>query len=463
MSDFDSLLWRLERDPQLASGFAAISLLDRAPDHDRLRARLTSAARALPQLRCRVIEPLGHLAPAEWEEDPDFSVDHHLHHVMLPAPGDEQALCETALAFTHAPFDKTRPLWDFLVVEGLTDGRAALVQRLHHALTDGVGGVRLSERYLDLERNPAPRPERAPVPHPASPAEASRPADSTQTGIPRALDALGSLVQQRAKDVARAVGTTAHSVLAPQRWGETARTTVSSARGLPADIGLTGGRRSPLWIDRGERVALRLLSVSLDQMRDLAHARGVTVNDLFVAGAAGAAGAYHRACGHPVEELRMAMPVSTRTDRSAAGNAFGVRRVTVSTIADPAARLDAIHEQLARGRRTLGSGSLEQLAGVANLFPTALLTPIARRQLAGVDFTTSNVRGAPFDLFVAGAKLLANYPIGPLTGTAWNLTTMSYAGSLDMGLHVDVAAVDGVDLLHTCVVDAFAELLALRG
>jgi hypothetical protein len=103
------------------------------------------------------------------------------------------------------------------------------------------------------------------------------------------------------------------------------------------------------------------------------------------------------------------------------------------------------------------------MAGLVNVLPTSLLVRVARQQVETVDFTTSNVRGAPFDLFIAGAKIEANYPIGPLAGTAFNITTLSSSGWLDMGVHIDLAAIDDPELLRTCLEESYAELLALAG
>jgi diacylglycerol O-acyltransferase len=99
-------------------------------------------------------------------------------------------------------------------------------------------------------------------------------------------------------------------------------------------------------------------------------------------------------------------------------------------------------------------------AGLALLVPAPLLAGAARRQVETIDFATSNVRAAPFDLFVAGARIEATYAVGPLAGTAFNLTMMSYCGALNLGLHVDRGAVTDPDLLHRCLVDSFAELVA---
>jgi hypothetical protein len=103
---------------------------------------------------------------------------------------------------------------------------------------------------------------------------------------------------------------------------------------------------------------------------------------------------------------------------------------------------------------------MDGMAGVANLLPTSLTVRLARQQVETVDFAVSNVRGAPFPLYIAGARMEANYPIGPTGGTAWNLTLMSYDGHLDMGLHADAGAVEDPEGLRTAIAAEFDALLA---
>jgi hypothetical protein len=155
------------------------------------------------------------------------------------------------------------------------------------------------------------------------------------------------------------------------------------------------------------------------------------------------------------------MPVSTRTEKGSGGNAFAPTRVRVPVDEDPHQRFREIHQRLGVTKEERAVGLAGSIAGLGNLLPPPLLTRMVRQQTATVDFTTSNVRGAPFPLYIAGAEILANHPIGPLAGTAWNLTTMSVNGSLDMGLHIDVGAVAEPVLLRTCIESAFDELLAL--
>ncbi len=173
------------------------------------------------------------------------------------------------------------------------------------------------------------------------------------------------------------------------------------------------------------------------------------------------AGAYHRELGVEVDELRMAMPVSTRQGGSAGGNSFVPTRVLVPAAdVDPVTRFDQVHEVLGRTKAERAIGLVAGLAGVANLLPTSVLVRVARQQAETVDFTTSNLRAAPFDLYIAGARIEGTYPLGPLAGTAFNLTMMSYRGMLNLGLHVDSGMVTDAVLLRDAIAEGFAELIA---
>ena len=132
-------MWRLEKDPYLSSAFANVTILDRAPDLDRMRATLERASIVFPRLRQRVAPVFGRLAPPKWEIDPHFDLDHHLKHISLGGRGTRADLYRLATSLFMDPFDRTRPLWEFVVIDGLRGGKAAMVQRLHHTITDGVG------------------------------------------------------------------------------------------------------------------------------------------------------------------------------------------------------------------------------------------------------------------------------------------------------------------------------------
>jgi hypothetical protein len=217
--------------------------------------------------------------------------------------------------------------------------------------------------------------------------------------------------------------------------------------------------------------------VPLGPAKEAARHLGGTLNTLFLTAAAQAAGDYHRELGQPIEQLRASMAVSTRPrkrrgttgDRDgeqpnpeeAGANAFTLTRMLVPTGEMPVAeRFAAIHELAVGARETTASASFDSLAALTAALPTGMLTRVARQQAHTVDFATSNVRGAPIPLFLAGAKVLKNFPVGPLGGVAFNVTSLSYLGSFDVGLNIDTRAVAEPERLRRALRRAFAELVA---
>ncbi len=454
MSGFESLMWELERDPQLSSAFANLTLFDRPPDREVFRRRMEHATRAVPRLRQRVVTSRAPWEHPEWVEDPDFDLDHHLRWVDLGGDADDRTLYDLAATLMRQPFDRERPLWEFVTIEGLRGGRAAMLQRLHHTITDGEGGIRLSIEFLDFERDPAPAPPRTPRARPSAPTDGdtdpgtdAAPGEASLWG--RSTHALGGVVAR--------IGGGAAAL--PRRGGELGAVARSTVRQMSV-----GSHRSPLWRERSLDRWLGTTVLHLEDVRSAAHHLGGSVNDLFITGAATAAGRVHDAAGMPVAELRVSMPVSTRHDRSAGGNAFSPTQTLVPTA--PMAceeRFGRIHEILTGVKTERVVEALEGAANAAAMLPSTALVRTGQHLAGSVDFVCSNVRAAPFDLFIAGGFMEANYPLGPLAGTAFNLTTMSYRGWLFIGLVTDPAAVQDPEELLAEIEQAYAELLAAGG
>lgn len=443
MTPSESLMWTVERDPILRSAFLTITILDRPPDMARLAGRLAEAVEGFPRMRQRVRTAGGPWERHRWVEDASFDLRYHVRLVALPQPADERGLLDLAGLWLEDAFDPVRPLWQLTVVEGLSGGRAALLSKMHHTITDGVGGLRLSSSFLDLDREgeaPLRPPTRAGEARAdgQAPTARSRPAPAEAVaGLAAALGRASRAVQPA--HLVQQVKGAADAVVSVARQG------VGSPR---AD--LWNGRSMGRWLDR--------LDLDLDVARRIGKHLGGTVNDYFVSGVVGGTAAYHRERGRPVESLRVAMPVSTRIDSSFGGNAFAPARVTVPALSDPRERFQAIHARLSAVRSEPSLGMVESLASLFMALPPAVITPLARQQVSTVDLAASNLRGSPVQLYVAGARVLANYPMGPTAGVPFNCTVLSYLSRLDMGLDVDVAAVADPPGLKRCLEESFREL-----
>ena len=159
MSDFEALMWRVEKDPWLNPSGGVVVVCDRPPDVDDYRRRIANAVVEIPRLRERVVPGVGPLSPPHWAPDPEFDLDYHVRHVALPAPGTLRQLYDLAARLMQDPFDRTRPLWFFVIVDGLEGGRGAMFAKLHHTIADGHAALRLAELYLTLERDAPPPPD----------------------------------------------------------------------------------------------------------------------------------------------------------------------------------------------------------------------------------------------------------------------------------------------------------------
>lgn len=447
MSDAEGLMWRLEKDPFLSSTFGTVMILDRAPDWDSFRRRVDRATIAIPRLRQRVQPAPANLSPPVWVDDPNFDLDHHVRRIACPKPGTLRQVLDLASLFVADPLDRARPLWQFMVVEGLRGGKAAVVQKMHHTITDGERGVELSLQYLDFERD-------APEPPPLAPSEDEQPV--APGGDP--IDSLKEFVAGGLRLPLGIVKQVRELLADPTSIPDASSAAAKTFRGVMSTLSDTSGARSPLWTERSLQRRLETARAPFRETKDAAKRLGGTLNTAFLTAAADAASHYHVELGHPVESLRASMAISTRTEESGS-NAFSLARMLVPTGEMPIAeRFLAIQEATSMAREASKTAGLDTLATVASTLPTSLITRLARQQSQTIDFATSNVKGSPIPVFVAGGQLLEIYPIGPLGGVAFNLTLMSYLGSLDMALNIDTAAVTEPELLKRCLDRSFTAL-----
>lgn len=446
MDDTEALMWRLEKDPHLASSFATVMLLDRPPNFAALRERMERATIAVPRLRQRVQPSPANLSAPVWVEDPDFDIDTHVRRIACPAPGTLRQVLDLASLILADPFDRTRPLWQFVVVEGMQNGGAALIQKMHHTISDGERGVELSLAYLDFDRDaPMPPPlQREHVEEPSfSPFEAAFDFVASSARFPIA-------VAQQVKDL---LSDPASIPDATATASKTVSTLVNTLSDQPS--------ASQLWGERSLHRTVETARAPFRTTKDTAQRLGGTLNTAFMTASAHAAANYHLVLGAPVDTLRASMAISTRTE-SSGNNAFSIAKLRIPAnemmIRD---RWDAVAAAIESAREASKTAGLHTLAAITAALPTSLVTLLARQQSQTIDFATSNVKGSPVPVYLAGAQVLEIYPIGPTGGVAFNLTLMSYLGSLDMAINIDTAAVTEPGLLADLLVDAFNELNAL--
>jgi WS/DGAT/MGAT family acyltransferase len=458
MSDNDALMWRIERDPLLRSTILCVWTLDRAPDRVRLHATLEKTERLVPRLRQRVVsDPLG-VSPPRWEPDPYFDVNYHVRTVRVPGAGTMRDLLDMAAPVAMQAFDKDRPLWELYCVEGLEGGRAGILLKLHHAMSDGVGLVRMTEGLVERSRAAAPRPVGGE--YLQEQPEAAQHGELFHLG--EAVLHRASTAIKRGRRAAAAVrrGLTSFAGHPLTAAGEVVETLESVGRLLRP----VSEPMSPLWRNRSLGLHLDVLEVPLDDMLDTAHSVGCTLNDVFVAAVAGGLARHHEDADRPTKALRMTMPINLRTGEKGlqAGNQFVPARFAIPLdIDDPRERMLAIHKLILRQRDEPALGWMDEITAAINVLGEAGATRLTGTMMKALDLATSNVPGPPFSVYMSGARIEHMFPFGPPAGAAVNITLFSYDGVAHIGVNADRAAIGDCARLRYHLEQGFAETLSV--
>lgn len=444
----DAFTITLERDPQLRATIVALAVFDRAPDWQRLVERVDRATRLVPRFRQKLIPvPFG-LAPPRWVVDPDFDLALHLHRVRVHRGGGMAAVLDLARTQGLTSFDPDRPLWQFTLVEGLPKQRAALIMKLHHALTDGVGGIEIAAHVVDLEREPERTPSMPAAPAPRAHGVVEQVADGVGFHLRRLADTGDQL--------RRAVPHTLRHGLA--RPTETISEAVGTAAAIARFVRPVTRTASPIMTGRRPLREFTRLDVPLDRMAAAAHRVDGTLNDAFLAGIGGGMRRYHERHLAGVDHLVVSMPVNVRTEHDAPGG----NRVTIERFelpvgtADARRRMQRIGEVCRALRDDRAIPYASAIASVLNLLPV----DVTGGMLKHVDLLASNVPGFPVPVYVGGARLESFHVFGATLGSAANVTLMSYDGTCHIGISTDSGAVLDPEALRECMVEGFEEVMS---
>jgi len=451
LSPLDYLLHRGETHPATRSAFLNLEILDRPADWGRLREAMDRASRVVIRMRQKVVVPPVPATPPRWVVDPDFDLDYHLRRIALPAPGTMRQLLDFAEVTLQSPLDTSRALWEGVYVGGLEGDRAALVLKLSHAITDGLGGIALFEQIYDTERNPAPRPM-PPVPIP-----------SDLTGDDLLRGSLNRLPETTAtagwKWLARAAATAVRVVTRP---GPTLGGALGFADSARRMLGPPPAEPSPLLRRRSLTSRTVVLELPLTDLRAAAKAAGCSVNDAYLAALCGGLGRYHEVLGVPIDALPLAIPVSLRnTDDPASGNRWaGVTIAAPIGESDPAERMKQVRQQVIARRGEPAIDVIAQLAPVLTLLPDETLLGIIDR-VHRPDVQASNVPGYTQETFLAGARVDRQYGLGPLPHVGMMAVLISRAGTCTVSFRYDTASFAASDQLEKCLQAGFDEIVEL--
>lgn len=451
MRDTDAFAWSMEQDPLLRSTVVCVLILDRTPDWDRLPDRLERSSRLSPGFRHRVVTSPLRMSPPRWVVDPDFDLSWHIRRFEAAKPKNLESVLDFARKTGMAGFDRDRPLWEYTFIEGLEGGRAALVMKLHHSLTDGVGGVEMARFLFDGVPDPGDLGSMPEAPAGHSVGTSDRVRDALGHELSRALGFARSRTASAPGDVANAL----------RRPQETLNESIETGRAIARMLRPVSDTLSPLMTERHLTWRYDVLEAPLEDLLAAAHAASATHNDAFLAAVTAGLRRYHERHGEHVDELRVTMPVSIRkADDPIGGNRITLMRFKVPVgIADPVERMQRTHECASPVKTDRSLPFTNAIAGTLNLLPRSYIGGMLKH----IDFLASNVPGIATPFYLAGAKVENFYGFGPTIGAALNITLASYCGTCFVGVNMDTGAVTDPELLMDCLREGFEEVLAVGG
>ncbi len=415
-------------------------------DHVRSRLHL------VPRYRQKLATPPLETGRPLWVDDPSFNLEYHVRHTALPSPGSEEQLFLLTSRIASQQLDRSKPLWENWLVEGLADGRFALIMKTHHSLVDGVSGVDLATVLFDLEREPQPPSEALEPWHPSS----------EPTSAELVVAGLRGMVTTSAGLLTRALG-------AASRPATSLGFLRDAAEGVGEIVwaGLNPAPETPLNVPIGPHRRYAVVRQQLSEFKEVKDALGGTVNDVVLTVVSGALAQWLHSRGVRTEglEMRALVPVSVRTkeQKNTLGNKITVMRGPLPVyIEDPVARLRFVRAAMDGLKESKQAEGAATLAAVNNLAPPTVLAQASRLNFSTRLFNliVTNIPGPQLPLYVLGRKLEDVFPVAFLPEDhALAIAIMSYNGGLDFGLLGDYDALPDIDLIADGIAASLAELL----
>ena len=421
------------------------------PAYDDLTAHVEARLHLVPRYRQKLAFPRLEMGRPMWIDDPRLNIEYHVRHTALPAPGSMDELRLLAGRIFSQRLDRSKPLWEMWLVQGLNDNRFALITKTHHAMVDGISGVDLATVLFDL--GPVPQPVQSEEPWHAEP-------EPSQAEL--MAEGVKGLIKFPFELTERAVGALRHP-------GEALREAREAAEGVGEIVwaGLNPAPETPLNVPIGPHRRVRWVDSRLDDFKEIKNSLGGTVNDVVLAVVTGALRRWLRLRGVRTEglELRALVPVSIRADdeRHQLGNRIVVMRGPLPVYCeDPVSCLERVREAMAGVKESKQALGAEVISGLENFAPPTLLAQASRLNFSTRLFNVivTNVPGPQFPLYLLGRELEQLVPMAFLPEDhALAIAIMSYNGRLDFGLLADYDAMPDLDDLALFLEDSLVALL----
>ena len=452
LSSLDASFLQIETDDQQMHVGSALILEGPPPDYAEFCRHVESRLDAVPRYRQRIQRMPLDVARPIWVDDPHFSLEYHLRHTAIPAPGDEARLLTLGGRIMSQRLDLARPLWEMWLVEGLPGQRWAVISKVHHAMIDGVSGNDILETLLD--RTPGVPSRAVEVWRPrAGPSRRSLLAAGAawSARLPGQVGRAVSAAAQAPTDVLRAVAVRVNGL------AQVGRQVVAPTSVLNGPL---GPHRRWAWA-RGD----------LADARAVKDAAGCTINDVVLAAIAGGFRAYLLERGESADDdiVRSLVPVSVRRPDQYGGLGNQVSAMLAELpvgIADPLERLRAVAGQMDRLKGSGMSVGVDSMLSAADFVPPTLMALGARVSVSVgqrvVNTVTTNIPGPQYPLYLVGRRLLEVFPYIPIgQGIRISIGIISYDGRLSFAATGDYDAVPDLERLCSAIEASLAELVTL--
>jgi diacylglycerol O-acyltransferase / wax synthase len=454
LTGLDASFLHLERDGAHMHVASTVIFEGPAPEYGEFCRHIGSRLHLVPRFRQKLRFVPFDLGRPVWEDDPHLNLGYHVRHTALPPPGDDEQLRTFAARVFSQRLDRSKPLWELWLVDGLEGGRFAVVGKSHHALVDGVSGVDITTVLYDTEREPEDPPD----------------SDEWVPGPGRSdAQLVGETLAERLTSPAEIVRTARAALRGPRQLLKAGR----EALGAVGELGRAGmaAPSSPFNVDIGPYRRFAWVRYDLADFKLVKNELGGTVNDVVLTAVSGALGRYLRSHGHSTQELelRAMVPISVRTadEHGALGNRVTAMMAPLPLwCEDPVERLEFIHSRmgdLKDSRQAMGASLMTELTGFA---PPTIAGQAARLQARQRFFNlvVTNIPGPQFPLYCLGREMEAVIPMVPLAGNqAVCFAIMSYNGQVNFGLTGDYDAMPDLDALAEDLNASIAELVEAAG
>jgi diacylglycerol O-acyltransferase / wax synthase len=438
LSGLDTSFLNLETGPVHMHVASTTVFEGPSPSYEEFRDHIASRLHLVPRFRQKLrFVPFGQGRPV-WVDDPQFNLDYHVRHTALPLPGSEEQLRTLAARVFSQRLDRTKPVWEMWLVDGLQGGRFAIVGKTHHCLVDGVSGVDITTVLFDLDREPT---------------ETSTPQSWLPSPEPSGAQLLGQALVERATNPAEMVRSARDAISAPSRAAQAIVRELGAA-GSFLRTGL-GAPRSSINGSIGPYRRFAWVRMDLGDLKRVKNLAGGTVNDAVIAAVAGGLGRFLRSRGQSTAglELRAMVPISVRTadEHGALGNRVSAMMAPLPVgRRDPLERLQAVTQTMRHLKASGQAIGASRLTDVTNFTPPTIAAQAARLQSYQRFFNTvvTNVPGPQFPLYLLGRQLLDIFPMVPLAANqAVCFGIMSYNGGVNFGLVGDYDSMPDLDAL----------------